>query len=63
MQYDYGTTVSRDRLQPGDLLFFSDPVHHVAIYIGNGQMINARGSQVQIDDVWTGSYHDGRRIL
>ena len=63
MMYDYGTPVSRSQLEPGDLLFFYNPIHHVAIYIGNGQMINARGSQVQIDDVWTNSYYGAKRIL
>jgi peptidoglycan DL-endopeptidase CwlO len=63
MMYDYGTSVSRSQLEPGDLLFFYNPIHHVAIYIGNGQMINARGSQVQIDDVWTNSYYGAKRIL
>lgn len=27
--------------QPGDLVFFGSPAHHVGIYIGNGQMISA----------------------
>ncbi len=63
MMYDYGTSVSRSQLEPGDLLFFYNPIHHVAIYIGNGQMINARGSRVQIDYVWTNSYYGAKRIL
>lgn len=35
---------TREALQPGDLLFWGDPsikIHHVGLYIGNGQMINA----------------------
>lgn len=63
MMYDYGTSVSRSQLEPGDLLFFYNPIHHVGIYIGDGQMINARGSRVQIDDVWTNSYYGAKRIL
>jgi cell wall-associated NlpC family hydrolase len=63
MMYDYGASVSRSQLEPGDLLFFYNPIHHVGIYIGNGQMINARGSRVQIDDVWTNSYYGAKRIL
>ena len=39
MQYDVIPHVSRDQIQPGDLLFFYTPIHHVAIYIGGGQMI------------------------
>ena len=62
MQYDYGTHVSRDQLQPGDLVFFYNPIHHVGIYIGNGQMINATGSQVQISNVFRDSYYGATRI-
>ncbi|MCY9659448.1 NlpC/P60 family protein [Paenibacillus chondroitinus] len=47
-QAQQGTTVSRNSLRTGDLLFFYVPgrfksnrtVGHVGIYIGNGQMIN-----------------------
>ena len=40
-QYDYGTHVSYDQLQPGDLMFFYTPIGHVTIYIGNGLMVSA----------------------
>ncbi|MGH4016297.1 MAG: C40 family peptidase [Pseudonocardiaceae bacterium] len=46
--------VDRDEpLQPGDLVFYGHPstkIHHVGIYIGNGQMINAPtfGMPVQV---------------
>jgi peptidoglycan DL-endopeptidase CwlO len=42
--------VSQDQLQPGDLMFFGSPIHHVAMYIGNGEMIEAphRGALVRI---------------
>lgn len=46
-QWGQGRHVSRDQLRAGDLVFFadntSDPstIHHVGIYVGNGQMINA----------------------
>jgi cell wall-associated NlpC family hydrolase len=45
-QYGYGTHVSTDLsvLKPGDLLFFYSPIHHVAMYIGNGQMVHAPDS-------------------
>jgi cell wall-associated NlpC family hydrolase len=36
-----GTPVSRNALQPGDLVFFYSPVSHVGMYIGNGNMVNA----------------------
>ena len=39
-QYNYGVPVSRDQLEPGDLVFF-DGLGHVGIYIGGGQFIHA----------------------
>jgi cell wall-associated NlpC family hydrolase len=39
-QYGLGTPVSRDQLQPGDLVFF-DGLNHVGIYIGGGEMVHA----------------------
>ena len=41
MQSQMGQQVSRDQLQPGDLVFFYSPVSHVGLYIGNGQMVHA----------------------
>lgn len=40
-QYNYGQHVSFDQLQPGDLMFFYQPIGHVTMYIGNGLMISA----------------------
>jgi len=40
-QYGYGHHVARNALQPGDLVFFYQPIGHVAIYIGNGLMVSA----------------------
>ena len=44
-------------IQPGDLLFFYQPISHVAIYIGNGQEIQAPapGKFVEVANVdWAG---------
>lgn len=41
MQYGATTRVSREQIQPGDILFFGSPIHHDAMYIGNGQMVEA----------------------
>src|SRR3954469_10312805 len=38
-QSTMGTPVSKADLKPGDLVFFYSPVSHVAIYIGNGQIV------------------------
>jgi peptidoglycan DL-endopeptidase CwlO len=41
MQYAATPRVDRSDWQPGDLLFFGSPIHHVGMYIGNGQMVAA----------------------
>ncbi len=41
MQKAATAPVSREDLQPGDLIFFGSPIHHVSMYIGNGQMVEA----------------------
>ena len=50
-QIGYGERVSRADLQPGDLVFFGSPIHHVGIYVGGGMMIHApyTGAVVRID--------------
>ncbi|MFC5664841.1 NlpC/P60 family protein [Kitasatospora misakiensis] len=40
-QWKVGTRIARGDLQPGDLVFFYDDLHHVGIYIGDGKMIHA----------------------
>ena len=40
-QAPVGRPVSLNDLQPGDLVFFYNPVSHVGIYAGDGKMINA----------------------
>jgi cell wall-associated NlpC family hydrolase len=63
-QWDIGIHVARDQVQPGDLVFFAsntnDPgtIHHVGIYIGNGQMIDApqTGEQVGVHNTFRSDY-------
>ncbi len=40
-QYDSIPHVSISDLQPGDLIFYYTPIDHVAIYIGNGEVVVA----------------------
>jgi peptidoglycan DL-endopeptidase CwlO len=65
MQSQMGQSVSRDALQPGDLVFFYSPVSHVGIYIGNGQMVHAptSGDVVKVANLDSmGNFVGGRRI-
>ena len=49
-QSGYGTPVSLDSLQPGDLLFYNGDggIGHVTMYIGNGQVVHASNSSTGI---------------
>lgn len=40
-QIGEGQRVSRKDLEPGDLVFFGSPIHHVGLYVGGGEMIEA----------------------
>ncbi|MGI9116636.1 MAG: NlpC/P60 family protein, partial [Gaiellales bacterium] len=40
-QWNEGVHVPADQLLPGDLVFFGSDLHHVGMYIGNGQFIHA----------------------
>jgi cell wall-associated NlpC family hydrolase len=63
-QWVQGTAVPVDELRPGDLLFFAtdvtDPttIHHVGIYAGNEQMIDApqTGSVVRYDPAFNDEF-------
>ncbi|MEX2549103.1 MAG: NlpC/P60 family protein [Nitriliruptoraceae bacterium] len=49
-QYGATARISRSELRPGDLVFYHSPISHVAIYIGDGKVVEApnSGSQVRI---------------
>lgn len=57
-----GTAVDRTAMRPGDLVSFTAPgevlAHHIGIYLGNGQMIDApeSGEPVRIDALTSGYY-------
>ncbi|MFG2087956.1 NlpC/P60 family protein [Spirillospora sp. NPDC048824] len=61
-QWTSGPHVPIDALRPGDLVFFardtSDPgtIHHVGIYVGDGQMVEApyTGARVRISGIHRG---------
>lgn len=49
-QVNNGTRISFDQLQPGDLVFYGNGggINHVAIYIGNGQIVHAKNPSAGI---------------
>jgi len=51
-QYNSGRPISKDQLQPGDLVFFRN-LGHVGIYIGNSQFVHAphTGSYVRVESL------------
>jgi cell wall-associated NlpC family hydrolase len=40
-QAGFGSAVSRSALQPGDLVYYGSPVHHIGIYLGDNKMVHA----------------------
>ncbi len=56
--------VGRSELQPGDLVFFYNPISHVGLYIGNGMMVHARtfGKPVAVTTVDQGGFRYGVRL-
>jgi cell wall-associated NlpC family hydrolase len=61
-----GRSVPVSQLQPGDLLFFYQPTSHVAMYIGDGQMVHAstpsRPVHVASFDSMKGDFTHARRV-
>ena len=64
-QEKYGVEVPLSQAQPGDLVFWGPISKHVAIYIGNGQVIQAphTGSVVQVSNLWDQKDIRVRRLL
>lgn len=63
-QAHQGTPVSRGNLQPGDLVFFGNPVYHVGIYVGGDSFIHAPvpGDVVKISSLRWMDYSMARRV-
>jgi cell wall-associated NlpC family hydrolase len=54
--WNAGMHVSRDNLEPGDLVFFFADISHVGLYIGNGLMVDApsSGQVVRVEPLFDG---------
>jgi peptidoglycan DL-endopeptidase CwlO len=61
-QYSDTTHIPMSDLQPGDLVFFSNPGEHVAMYVGGGDIVEAphTGTQVHIVPMYSGFTLAGR---
>lgn len=60
-----GRPVSKSELQPGDLVFYYQPVSHVGIYIGNGQIVDAANPRrgVRVTSLNSMPFAGARRVL
>ena len=69
--YNLCTPVSKENMQPGDLIFFTGtystatPVTHVGIYIGDGKMIHC-GDPISYANInssyWSAHFYSGGRL-
>jgi len=57
-QYAVLPHVPMDALAPGDIVFYGNPIHHVGMYIGGGQMVNAphTGDVVKVASFYRSDY-------
>lgn len=72
-QFNYGAPVSREELQPGDLVFFSyyggGSIQHVGIYTGSNNFIHASSSLKKVvtssmeGQYYQNNYKGARRVL
>ncbi|MCC7006122.1 MAG: C40 family peptidase, partial [Ottowia sp.] len=66
-----GEKITKDELEPGDLVFFNTmkrAFSHVGIYVGDNKFVHApsTGSQIRVDDMqaayWSHRYNGARRV-
>jgi cell wall-associated NlpC family hydrolase len=70
-QRSVGRAVKRDKLAPGDLVFYNTrnrPYSHVGIYLGDGIFVHAprRGQRVRLENIdnpyWRARFDGARRL-
>ena len=62
-QTAYGKRIPLNQIRPGDLVFFGQPISHVGIYFGGGQMVDAphSGARVRIESF--GAWFGGEKFV
>ncbi len=62
-QASYGKRILFNQVRPGDLVFFGQPISHVSIYFGGGQMVDAphSGARVRIESF--GAWFGGEKFV
>lgn len=52
--YGMSTKISVSQLQPGDIVAYGSPIHHIGIYIGGGQYVHAphSGDVVKVSSIY-----------
>lgn len=70
-QFKVGETVAKDKLQPGDMVFFANTykkgISHTGIYLGNGEFISAKSkgilkANLNTDPYWAPKYAGAKRL-
>lgn len=70
-QYKVGEKVAKDKLQPGDLVFFANTykkgISHTGIYLGDGEFISAKSKGVvkanlNTNPYWAPKYAGAKRL-
>ena len=64
-QATVGVPVASKDLQPGDLVFYYEPISHVGIYVGDGVIVHAatESTGVEYHSVLMEGYNTARRIV
>jgi cell wall-associated NlpC family hydrolase len=64
-QWNEGEHISRDQLEPGDLVFFFSDLSHVGMYVGNGLMVDAPtyGIPVHVEPIYWSAFAGAVRIV
>ncbi|MDR2253787.1 MAG: C40 family peptidase [Bifidobacteriaceae bacterium] len=64
-QYYAATKIPYDEMRPGDLIFWGSDLHHVAMYSGDGMMIEAQRTGTNIHEIpirWSGTVKYAGRV-